>query len=349
MSIIGKTVADVRDTMVELGESSILKISPPWFKPEYRASVRRLEWPNGCTATLYSGDQPDQLRGPQHDSAWVDELAKFRYPDDTWSNLMLGLRIGPNPQACVTTTPRPIPLIRKLLATASTRDIRCSTYDNWMNLSQAYIREVIDPLKGTRLGRQEIDGELLDDTPGALWNRRMIEELRRRHIPELVRIVVAIDPAETSGEDSCETGDVVAGLGADGHGYVLEDLTQPQLKPDAWAKRAIYSGYYAFHADRIVAETNAGGEMVEHTLRTVDPHVPYKGVHAKVGKYLRAEPVAALYEQGKVHHVGCFPELEDQMCTWVQGEKSPDRLDALVHALTDLMITGRRVVDIKTS
>ena len=312
IALVGQTKADVRDTMVELGESSILHRSPPWFKPEYEPSKRRLTWPNGAVAMIYSGDEPGQLRGPQHDSAWVDELAKFRYPQETWDNLMLGLRIGGQPQALVTTTPRPIRLIRELIQRPTTVDVRRPTWDNLAHLSPVYIREVIDPMRGTRLGRQELEGEILEDAPGALWKRGQIEATRVDKGPDLVRVVVAVDPSATGKETSDEAGIVVAGLGRDGHGYVLDDRTL-RASPHGWGSAAVQA-YHRWQADRIVAETNNGGEMVELTIRTVDANVPYKGLHASRGKRTRAEPVAALYEQGRVHHVGAFPELEDEMC-----------------------------------
>jgi phage terminase large subunit-like protein len=322
--------------MIEVGDSSILHVSPPWFMPHYEPSKRRLTWPNGCIGIVYSGDEPGQLRGPQHDTAWCDELAKFRYTEETWSNLTLGLRVGPKPQICITTTPRPIPLIKRLMKSPTTRDIQRPTDDNVENLSPTYIREVIDPMRGTRLGRQEIEAQILEDTPGALWKLAAIDSLRVSKAPDLSRIIVAVDPEITSGEQSAETGIIVAGIAANGHGYVLEDASLRDT-PHGWGSRAVLK-YHAHKADRVVAETNQGGEMVKMTIATVDPTVAYKGVHASRSKQARAEPVAALYEQGKVHHVGAFPELEDQLTSWVPGGKSPDRLDALVWAFTELML-----------
>ena len=339
IALVGQTKADVRDTMVEVGDSSILKLSPPWFYPDYEPSKRRITWPNGAIGIIYSGDEPDQLRGPQHDSAWVDELAKFKYPQETWDNLMLGLRIGPKPQVCVTTTPRPIPLIKALIADRDTVDVKRSTYDNIANLSPVYIRKVIRPLENTRLGRQEINADILDDAPGALWKRDWLERNRVTNFPDLARVVVAIDPAATSDdEESAETGIVVAGLGTDGFGYVLDDVSLRDT-PEGWAKAAV-AAYHRHRADRIIAETNNGGEMVGHTIRTVEPGVPFSEVYATRGKAIRAEPISALYEQGRIKHVGFFADLEDQLCTWMPGEKSPDRLDALVWAFTELDIAG---------
>jgi len=338
IALVGQTKADVRDTMVELGESSILKVSPPWFRPHFEASKRRLTWPNGMTATIFSGDEPDQLRGPQHGSAWVDEFAKFRYPKDTWDNLMLGLRLGADPRALVTSTPRPIPIIKQLIADPYTVDVTGSTYDNAANLSPVFLDEVRRQYEGTRLGKQELYGEILEDNPGALWQRATLEACRVKVAPELTRIVVAIDPAATSGKDSDETGIVVCGKGSDGHGYVLDDLSL-RATPDGWARAAI-KAYHAFKADRIVVETNQGGEMVSHTLRTIEPTLPITQIHASRGKQVRAEPVAALFEQGKCHMVGNLPDLEEQLCSWTIGDASPDRLDSMVYCLTDLLVTN---------
>ena len=339
IALVGQTVADVRDTMVEVGDSAILNVCPPSERPTYIPSKRRLEWPNGAIAMTYSGDKPDQLRGPQHDFAWVDELAKFQYPDDIWSNLMLGLRIGPNPRVLVTTTPRPIPLLKKLLESPTTISVRRPTYDNIANLHPVYIKNVIDPMRGTRLGRQEIYGELLLDTPGALWTYGLLDRGRVKAAPPggWKRLVVAIDPAVTAEEGSDETGIVLVGLGADDHGYVIHDASMRD-SPDAWASMAV--GLYHTHkADLIVGEVNNGGDLVEATIRTKDNYANYKAVRATRGKYIRAEPVAALYEQGRVHHIGGLPDLEDQMCTYTPGDKtSPDRMDALVWALTELMV-----------
>lgn len=341
IALVGQSKADVRDTMVELGESALLNVCPPWFKPVYEPSKRRLVWPNGAVAVIYSGDEPDQLRGPQHDGAWVDELAKFKYPEETWDNLEFGLRLGPCPQAVVTSTPRPIPIIKKLLVDPATVDVQGSTYDNLQNLPQTFIERMVRKYENTRLGRQELYGEILDDTPGALWKRDQLEALRVIRHPELIRVVVAIDPEASSEEGAAETGIVAAGLGVDGHGYVLDDAST-QATPHGWASAAV-TAYHKHRADRIVGEVNNGGEMVEYTVRTVDPIVAYLAVHATRGKQTRAEPIAALYEQGRVHHVGMFAELEDQMCTWVPGMKSPDRMDALVWALTALMLEAEPV------
>ena len=329
IALVGQTKADVRDTMVEVGDSAILNVSPPWFRPEYESSKRRLTFPNGVLAIIYSGDEPDQLRGPQHKKAWADELAKFKYPQEAWDNLMFGLRIGDKPQCVVTTTPRPIKVIKDLVADSRTAVTRGHTLENKDNLAPDFLKYIIAKYEGTRLGRQELAGEILDDNPEALWQRDCIDELRVRQHPDLTRVVVAIDPQGTDSPESAETGIVVAGIGEIAgkmHGYILADLTIKST-PDKWANAGV-TGYYNFKADRIVGEVNNGGDMVEHTVRTVDKNVPFKSVHASRGKYTRAEPVSALYEQGRVHHVGFFPDLEDQLCEWVPGDKSPDRLDA---------------------
>ncbi|MFD1423416.1 DNA-packaging protein [Laceyella tengchongensis] len=334
IALVAPTAGDARDVIVE-GESGLLAISAPWCMPTYEPSKRRITWPNGAIATLYSADEPERLRGPQHDAAWCDELAAWRYPD-AWDMLMFGLRLGKDPRVVVTTTPKPTPIIKSLVEAKTTVVTRGSTFDNAENLAPAFLEQIVSKYEGTRLGRQELYADILDDTPGALWNWRMIDELRVKEHPDLVRIVIAIDPAVTNDEDSDETGIVVAGLGADGHGYVLADLSRKDT-PDGWARVAV-DAYHRHKADRIVAETNNGGDMVEFTIRTVDRGVAYKKLHASRGKLIRAEPVAALYEQGRVHHVGVFDDLEDQMCSWAPGEDSPDRMDALVWALTELMV-----------
>ncbi|MFC1929741.1 DNA-packaging protein [Chloroflexota bacterium] len=347
IALVGQTKADVRDTMVEVGESAILNICPPWFRPEYEPSKRRLTFPNGVLAIIYSGDEPDQLRGPQHSKAWVDELAKFKYPQETWNNLMFGLRMGENPQAVVTTTPRPIPIIKALVNDSRTAVTRGHTLENRDNLAPDFLNYILSRYEGTRLGRQELAGEILDDNPEALWQRDKIDELRVRQHPDLTRVVVAIDPQATNNPESAETGIIVAGtahISGQLHGYVLADLTIKGT-PDKWATAGV-TGYYNYKADRIVGEVNNGGDMVEHTVRTVDRNVAFKKVHASRGKAVRAEPISALYEQGRIHHVGFFPDLEDQLCEWVPGDKSPDRLDALVWALTELMLGSQSYIDV---
>jgi phage terminase large subunit-like protein len=341
VALVAPTAADARDVMVE-GESGLLAIAPPWDRPDYEPSKRRLTWANGAIATTYSAYEPERLRGPQHDFAWCDELAAWRYPA-AWDMLLFGLRLGADPRAIVTTTPRPTTLIKALVADPNVVVTRGTTYENAANLAPAFLDQIVRRYEGTRLGRQELDAEILEDVPGALWDHATIEAARLSALPELTRIVVAIDPAAGSGAHSDETGIVVAGKSGNGHGYVLGDLSG-HYAPVEWARAAI-AAYRAHGADRIVAEVNNGGEMVEATLRMVDPTVPFSAVHASRGKVARAEPVAALYEQGRVHHHGAFPVLEDQMCAFAHdfdrtaAGYSPDRVDALVWALTELLVT----------
>lgn len=324
--------------MVE-GESGILATSPPWNQPHFEPSKRRVIWPNGAMATIYSAFEPDQLRGPQHDTAWCDELATWKYAQETWDNLQFGMRLG-DPKICVTTTPKPIALLRALVHSPDVAKTPGTTYENRSNLPEAFFAQIVAKYEGTTLGEQELNAALLDEMPGALLKREQIERHRitPQNVPTLRRIVIAIDPAVTATEESSETGIVVAGLADNGHAYVLADRSG-RMSPDTWARRAV-SEYTERHADRIVGEQNNGGDLVRHTVLTVDSRVAYRAVHASKGKHTRAEPVAALYEQGKVHHVGGFPELEDQWCTWEPGNASPDRLDACVWALTELMLTG---------
>ena len=349
IAVIAETAADARDVLVE-GESGILKCHPRAFRPHYEPSKRRLTWPNGAVATLYNAVEPDQLRGPQHDLALCDELAKWRYAQETWDQLQFGLRLGDKPRQIVTTTPRPIPIIKKLIAAQSTVLTRGSTTENRSNLAPSFISTVIARYEGTRLGRQELDAEILDDVPGALWTRAMFDDHRVKDMPDLQRVVVAIDPSGTGGEG--DTGDsigiVAAGRGYDGRGYVLADRSC-KLSPAGWGRRAV-DAYHEFKADRIVAERNFGGAMVQHVIRTADRNVSYKEVVASRGKAVRAEPVAALYEQGRISHIGSFADLEDQACSMKSdgylGEGSPDRLDALVWAMTELMLnTGPSLMD----
>lgn len=339
IALVGQTKADVRDTIIELGDSSILKISPPWFMPEYEPSKRRLTWPNGVQAIVYSGDEPDQLRGPQHAKALVDELCKFKYPQDTWDNLMFGLRVGEKPQAVVTTTPRPIKTLKQIYNDPRTVKSEGHTLDNRNNLPPSFLKYILERYEGTRLGRQELAGEILSDNPGALWRRSWLDEFRITKPPAFITVAIGVDPEVTNNESSAETGIIAAGIAnqvSKLHGFVLEDCSL-RGSPKEWATAAI-TLYYKLKANYIVAEVNQGGDMVEAVIHSVDPNVPVKKIHASRSKEVRAEPVSALYEQGRVHHVGFFPELEDQLCEWVPGEKSPDRLDATVHVLTDLML-----------
>lgn len=330
-AMVGSTAGDVRDVLIE-GESGIMNISPPWFMPHYEPSKRRLTWPNGSVATTYSADEPNRLRGPQHHWAVCDELAAWRYPE-AWDMLMFGLRLGERPRVAIATTPRPTPLIRDLIKDDTTHVTKGSTYDNVANLAPSFFNQIVRKYEGTRLGRQELLAEILDDVPGALWKRELFDNNRVTKAPDLVSVVVGVDPHASTGE----TGIVIAGIGGDGHGYVLDDLTTGG-SPDTWA-REVVTGYHRNFADRIAAEANNGGDMVIATIRTIDNNVNVKKLWASRGKYTRAEPIAALYEQGRVHHVGMFAQLEDECCTWVPGEgmDSPNRMDALVWALTELM------------
>lgn len=340
IAFVAETAADGRDVMVE-GDSGILSIydaSDP-ERPLYEPSKRRLTWPCGAVATIYNATEPDQLRGPQHDTAWSDELAKWRYARETWDQLQFGLRLGKHPRQLVTTTPRPIELVKAILAGKEGHVVvtRGKTMDNRANLASSFIEKIERRYAGTRLGRQELDGVLLGDMPGALWRLEDIDAYRVSQAPQLGRIVVAVDPAVTNTEESDEHGIVVAGTLKD-EGYVLEDASTKGT-PLTWAKRAI-TLHDKYEADGIVVEVNQGGDMVAQTLRSVRDNINIIEVRASRGKHVRAEPIAALYEQGRVHHVGSFPELETQMTMTTsagyEGEDSPDRLDAAVWALSVL-------------
>lgn len=367
IALVGETAADVRDVMVR-GTGGILATSPPDFRPRYIESKRALEWPNGAIALCFSAEDPEQLRGPEHDTSWSDEAGKWKYAQETWDMLQFGMRLGSHPRQLVTTTPRPIPLVRKLLDRSRDRgpngsklkpDVvvtRGSTFDNLSNLSPVFMESMRERYEGTRLGRQELNAEILDDVPGALWSRAMLEPrspafptgaclTRGESVPELQRVVVGVDPSGSSGnedDDSDAIGIVVAGLGVDGLYYVLEDGTV-SLGPAGWGKRVV-ALYEKYAADRVVGEINFGGAMVEYTIRTVRRNISYKGVSASRGKSVRAEPIAALYEQGRVRHLGSMSALEDQMCSMTSGgylgKGSPDRVDAMVWALTELAFDG---------
>lgn len=359
LALVGATAADVRDTMIE-GESGIMAIHPDHERPTYEPSKRRLTWPNGAIATLYSADEPERLRGPQHDFAWADELASWRYPA-AWDMLQFGLRLGDNPQVVVTTTPKPRAFIKKILSHPKTVVTHGSLYENKDNLAEDFVEYILGTYEGTRLGRQEIDGEFLEDTPGALWTHDLIEQTRWiGDIPPLSRIVVAIDPAVSVAEESDETGISVVGKGLitpdmfEGrmlpdfpfhveHGFVLADRGG-RLTPQEWADRAV-SLYHEFEADAIVAEVNNGGNLVTENIRTRYPSVRVRSVTATRGKVMRAEPVAGFFEQGRAHMTRGFPLLEDQLCSFVPGQldKSPDRVDAMVWAFHDLMVKSKSI------
>jgi len=338
VNLIGATADDARDIMVE-GESGILAVCPDNERPQYRKSERKLIWPNGATSLIFTADEPERLRGKQAEKLWADELAAWRYPD-AWDQAKLGLRLGAHPQAVITTTPRPTKIIREIAKDSATVITRGTTYDNRGNLAPSFFGAIIKTYEGTRLGRQELNAEILEDNPNALWQRGRIDELRVIAAPGLKRIVVGVDPAVTSKEDSDWTGIIVAAIGDDDHGYVLDDYSI-MASPDQWAQAAV-NAYHKHGADRIVAEVNNGGDLVELVIRTVDRNVSFKDVRASRGKAVRAEPIAALYEQGRIHHVGAFPALEDQMCDFdhMTAAKSPDRMDALVWAFTELFDTS---------
>lgn len=393
--LVGATAADVRDVMVR-GPAGIMRCSTRDFQPVYKPSSRRIDWPGGAFALLFSGQEPERLRGPQGIGCWADELPAWQYPEDTWDNLQFGLRLGRNPQTVVTTTPRPIKLVKDLLKERGTVVTRGRSSDNAKNVSAQAIARLYDKYGGTRLGRQELDGDLLDDNPGALWKLGDIERLRIRMPPnfpvpanqrealwqdrdadtppaaaiirdirrraawaklvlhahgiQIERVVIACDPSGSNNQNSDECG-IVVGAAAicncrgtpERHGFVLDDLTGV-YSPSEWGA-VLVAAYNAFTADRIVAETNYGGALVEANLRGADggANLPYSGVHVRKGKALRAEPVSGLTEQGKEHHVGCFAKLEDELTQWDPLDptaRSPNRLDAKVYALTELIIEG---------
>ena len=336
-AIVAPTYADARDTCAE-GESGILNVLRRYkMLKDWNRSLGEILLTNGSRIKLFSADKPDRFRGPQHHGAWCDELAAYRYTD-AWDQLQFGLRLGSHPRVIVTTTPRPTSLIRALAnrVDGSVVVTRGSTFDNAANLAPTALADLKLRYEGTRLGRQELYGEIIDEVDGALWHNAMLDASRVEDAPPLIRIVVAIDPATTSGEKSDETGIVVAGVTGDGHYYILDDISR-RSSPDSWARAAV-EAYYKWKADRIIGEGNNGGDMIEALLRQVDPTIPYKKVTATRGKLLRAEPIASLYEQGRAHHVGSFAALEDQMTNYTpDADFSPDRLDALVWAMTDLM------------
>lgn len=351
IALVAETAADARDVMIK-GDSGLLSVDPTLSEDSWSPTNRCLTWPNGSKAYTYNGTTPDQLRGPQHHFAWVDELAKFEYMQDAWDQLQFGLRLGEHPKCLVTTTPRPLPLIKKLVDDADTVVTRGATLDNQANLARSTVKQLYERYSGTRLGRQELDGEILGDIPGALWSRELIDSARVKEIPEdLERVFVAVDPATSSDEGADEHGIVVVAIARNSegyaHGYVLEDATCKGT-PEDWAKQVVRM-YRKWEADKVIAEKNQGGEMVSSVLRAQDRTLPIKLVHATRGKVVRAEPISALYEQGRIHHVGSHDLLEDQMCTFSVDQVrnsstgSPDRVDALVWGLTELFekIAGR--------
>jgi phage terminase large subunit-like protein len=340
IAIIGPTLEQARAVMIE-GKSGLLSIHMEAERPRYEPSKRLITWPNGAIAQVFSADEPESLRGPQFDAAWCDELAKWRLAEPVWDMLAFALRLGEQPRVVITTTPRPVPLVKKLLGDATTVVTRTATFDNESYLAKSFIADVTERYGGTRLGRQELQGELIEDDPDALFRRAMIEAARVKAVPEMKRIVIAVDPPASHGKKANACGIVCAGLGVDGLAYVLDDHSLERAKPMQWAERVV-TLYHARAACRVVAEVNQGGAMVEQILREVDPALSFRAVHATRGKRARAEPVAALYEQGRVRHAGVFPELEDEMCSVLaEGMKSPDRMDALVWAVSDLLLRRR--------
>ncbi len=340
-AIVGATAADVRDVMVK----ELIARSPPWEGCVYEPSKRRVSWANGSTATLYSAEEPNRLRGPQHHWALADELAAWAYVDEVWDMLMMTMRLGERPRVVISTTPRPLPIIRRLMKDPGARVTTGSTYDNSANLSAAFIEAIKSRYDGTRLGQQEIYARVLDDVEGALWSHGLIDQHRRDMPPTLKRLVVAVDPSGSAKRTADEAGIVVAGIGdcpclgrVETHAFVLEDKTG-RYSPRDMGTTAI-AEYYKWKCDRLIGEDNFGGKLIEDVIHLIDPRVSYRAVHASRGKLVRAEPIAALYEQGKVHHVGMFKDLEDEMCQYAPlvSTESPGRLDAMVWAITDLML-----------
>ena len=373
IALVAKTPADARDYMID-GPGGFMRNIAPWHRPVFKASMRRIQWPNGSYATIYSDELPDQLRGFSGDTAWLDEFAKFKHPDDCWDNLQFGMRETSNdrPRRCITTTPRPIKILKRLISLEGTIKVVGTSHENRANLDPAWFAETILDYENTRLGRQEIFADILEDFPGALWTTALLEMHRiagrppkmdllawRTHWKEkMKRIVIAIDPASKSTAEAAEHGIIVAGLGHNGHGYIFEDISA-RLTPEKACRRAILA-YDLWGADRIIGEINNGGEWIGTTISQTaqamfsqgarsTSHVAYKSVSASRGKMTRAEPISALDEQGRIHHVGLFPELEDQMCSYdpLAGMPSPDRMDARVWACTDLMLLNNAMVGTK--
>lgn len=351
MAFVAQDPHDARSVMID-GESGIMAISPPSERPSYNPSLKLLRWPNGTIADVHSGHDPEALRGPQYHVAWIDELCAFKYPKTVFDNLTFGLRLvtpsGGQPRAVVTTTPKPLKVLRDIVGDAATVVTTGSSYENTQNLAPAYIRKVIRRYEGTTLGLQELHAKILDEDENALWSNAIIDATRVRDVPPMRFVCVAVDPMARATKDNGrriappETGIIVFGVDESGeHGYVLEDATETNAKPDVWARAAI-SAYHRWNANVIVGEVNNGGDMVADVIHTRDKNVAFREVRASEGKRTRAEPVAALYQQGRVHHVGAFASLEAQMTTYTgaPGEPSPDRYDALVWAATAAMLNA---------
>lgn len=345
VALVGETLDQVRDVMI-FGDSGILACSPPDRRPKWEASRKRLVWPNGAIAQVFSAHEPESLRGPQFDAAWVDELAKWKKAEDAWDMLQFSLRLGQTPRQVVTTTPRNVSVLKRILDNDTSVVTRAPTEANRAFLADSFLDEVRRRYAGTRLGRQELDGDLLEDAEGAMWTQSMLNKLQLEKLPELDRIVVALDPPVTGHANSDECGIMVVGARISGPpqdwtAYVLEDASVQGVSPQGWAQAAL-DAMERNGADRLVAEVNQGGDMVETVVRQIDPLVPFRAVRASRGKIARAEPVAALYEQGRVRHVRGLGKLEDQMCQMTtqgyEGRGSPDRVDALVWALQELLI-----------
>lgn len=343
IALIGPTFAEARHVMAE-GVSGIMSVARGDFRPRYESSKQQITWPDGSMAQIFSAEEPDSLRGPQLHYAWCDELAKWGKPRAVWDMLQFALRLGDKPQAVVTTTPRPLPLLNELMGAQASLLSRSRTKLNAANLAPDFLAAITATYGGTRLGRQELEGEILTDNPDALFARGLIEQARCKQAPAMARIVVAVDPPAGTGEKSNACGIIAAGLGLDGVAYVLDDFTIKARSPSGWAARAI-ALYHARKADALIAEANQGGEMVRSVLANMDASVPVRLVHATRGKHLRAEPVAALYEQGRVKHAGVFAALEDELCDFenviASSGASPDRVDALVWAVSELLLTRR--------
>ncbi len=344
IALVGATLGEARSVMVE-GASGLLSIAPWWNRPAFSPALRKLVWRNGAVATLFGAAEPESLRGPQFSHGWADEIAKWAGGEAAWDNLMMGMRLGAAPRVLATTTPRPVPLVRALVERGDVVVTRGRTADNAAHLADGFIAAMERSYGGTRLGRQELEGELIEEIDGALWSRDLLERCRVPHVRgALARVVVAVDPPASAQGDAC--GILVAGLGGDGRAYVIADASVEGMTPEGWA-RAVAAAALVHGADRVVAEANNGGAMVESVLRAAEAGLPVRLVHASRGKVARAEPVAALYEAGRVVHRGAFPALEDQMCGMVLGGgyagpgRSPDRADAPVWALTELML-GRQ-------
>lgn len=339
IALVGETILSVREVMIE-GPSGLRAIAPEETRPTYIASRQLLVWPNGAQAQIFSAEKPDGLRGPQFDLAWCDELAKWRYDKQCWDMLQFALRLGRKPQQVVTTTPRPTALLKTIMNNPRCHMTRSSTHANKAHLAPGFVEELMRAYEGSRLGRQEIDAEIVEEVVGALWTPEMIGANRLNSHPPLTRLVVAVDPPASTGPLADACGICVAGKDDNGHAYILEDGTVKGLSPAGWGRRVV-DLYNRYKADRVVAEVNQGGDLVREVVMQQGPDISYKAVRATRGKLVRAEPVAALYERGMVHHVGVFKDLENQLCQYNGQQASPDRMDALVWALTDLMIGAR--------